>query len=167
MINWFNKTLSIGDLMSIDKARIKRASKLRVEFVETINIEKEQTILDKLINFFRGKPKVIFYKIVKYKVYSNSGNKYTVLFKISPGFDKRQFLKNKVQVFCSCSDFMYRAAYELNKHNNLLKIPVTEKHLKNAISDPPVRVSTTPACKHVYACLSHLEMNLKQLKLIY
>lgn len=166
-MNWFRKQLTIGDLLSIDDQRVDRSKKLSVDYIETINIVKSMTWIDKLKNLFKRGPKLIYYKVVRYKVKSDSGNSYTVLIKVSPNFDEMRFYKNKVEVFCTCPDFKYRAAYDLNKTDNLYKIKSTINHLGIAIEQPPTRISTTPCCKHIYACMIHLKTNLKRLNLIY
>jgi hypothetical protein len=164
---WWNKTLTIADLLDIDKGRIDRSKDLKVEYIRTDNILKKMSLLDRIFKIFKRGPKLIYYKIVRYKVKSNSGNTYTVLIKVSPGFDTKQFMKNKIEVFCTCADFQYRAAYNLNKTDNLLKIKATIEHLGIAITQPPTRVSTTPVCKHIFAVLDHFRTHLKELDLIY
>jgi len=164
---WWNKTLTIADLLDIDKGRINRSKDLKVEYIKTENIIRKMSLLDKIFRIFKRGPKLIYYKIVRYKVISNSGNSYTVLIKINPGFDIKQFLKNKVEVFCTCDDFKYRAAYELNKTDNLVKIKATLEHLGIAVTKAPTRVATTPICKHIFAVLDHFKTHLKQLDLIY
>lgn len=164
---WWDKTLTIGDLLDIDQSRIDRTKDLKVTYIGTENIIKKLSWLDKVFRLFKRGPKYIYYRIIRYKVESNSGNTYTVLIKVSPGFDERRFLSNKVQVFCTCADFKYRAAYNLNKSDNLVKVKATEDHLGIALTQKPTRVMTTPCCKHIYACLNHLRMNMKSLKLVY
>lgn len=162
----FNKQLSIKDLLNIDPGRIDRSNDLKVKLDDVYNIIREETWLGKLTRFFKGKSSPIFYKILKYKVKSNSGNEYTTLLKVSPSFDTQKFQYNKVQLFCSCSDFKYRAAYELNKHDNLYKTKVTEDHLGIALKIAPTHVVTTPICKHLYATINYFNSHLSETGLI-
>lgn len=167
MATWFNRTLTIGDLIDIDSQRIDKSRKLKVRLDTRFNVIKQETWLDKLFRLFKRGPKYIYYRIYKFEVKSDSGNTYTVLIKVSPGFDERKFMKNKVQVFCSCADFMYRAAYNLNKSDNLVLIKSTRESLGKALSEAPTRVQTTPVCKHVYAAIEYLYDHRKELDLVY
>jgi hypothetical protein len=164
---WWRRTLTIADLLDIDRGRVNRSKDLKVEYVGTENILRKMSLLDKIFRIFKRGPKLIYYKIVRYKVTSNSGNIYTVLIKVSPGFDTKQFMKNKVEVFCTCADFKYRAAYELNQTDNLVLIKATKEHLGIAITQAPTKVVTTPICKHIFAVLDHFRTHLKQLDLVY
>ena len=83
---WFNRELTIGDLMNIDDGRINRSKNLKVKLDSITNVLKEESWLDKLFKLFRRGPKYIFYKVLKYKVKSDSGNEYTVFIKVSPSF---------------------------------------------------------------------------------
>lgn len=163
-MGWFTKELTIGDLMNIDPGRIKRSELLEnVKLVEVYNILREESILGKILRFFKLKTLPIFYKVVKYNVLSNSGSNYTVFIKVSPGFDVNRFYRNKVQVFCSCADFKYRAAYLLNKHDNVYLNQATKDFLGIALTTAPTRVNTTPICKHVYAAIEQFKLDYKKL----
>lgn len=164
----FHKTLTIGELLNIDNGRVERSKNLEVKFIGVENMVRKMTWLDRLFRLFKRGPKYIFYKVVRYQVKSDSGNVYTVLFKIPPGFDINKFYTNRVEVFCTCPDFKYRAAYNLNQSNNLLLIKATREHLGDEpLTVKPTKVMTTPICKHIYACIPHLRLNLKKLDLVY
>lgn len=163
----FTRTLTIGELINIDAGRVERAEGLQVKYIRTDNIVKKQSFFEKLVRKLFNKEKLIFYKIVRYEVKSNSGNTYIVMIKVSPGFNLQNFYKNKVQVFCTCADFKYRAAYELSKSENLIEIPATKEHLGIALTQAPTKVMTTPICKHVFAVINHFKTHLKELKLVY
>lgn len=164
---WYNRELTIGDLMNIDDGRINRSKNLKVKLDSITNVLKEESWLDKLFKLFRRGPKYIFYKVLKYKVKSDSGNEYTVFIKVSPSFNERRFMANKVQVFCSCPDFMYRAAYELNKTGNLFLNKSTTDHLGIALTTPPTRINPTPICKHIYAVMDDFIKNYRKYGLVH
>lgn len=156
-------TLTIGDLLAIDKGRIQRSKDLKVQLEDTYNILKEENILYRLLRFLGVRKGKMFYIVFKYKVLSISGSNYTVLIRVSPSFDEEKFLNNKVQVFCTCADFKYRVAYELNKRNNVYVVPITKEWLGEALVIPPTKVSTSNLCKHVYACIDNFRENLDKL----
>lgn len=156
----FNKTLRIKDLLDIDRGRVDRSQVLKVQLINIYNIVKEENWLGKILRFFKIKRPLIFYKVFKYKVSSANGGTYTVLIKVSPGFDKRKFYDNKVQVFCQCADFKYRVAYELNKHDNVYLNKATINELGIALTTKPTRVQTSPLCKHLYAAILEFGKNL-------
>lgn len=163
----FNRQLKIKDLLDIDRDRVNRSQGMKVKLVWQYNLVQDVDWLGKLLNIFRHKSYKEFYKVFKYEVKSTSGNTYTVFIKVSPSFSVNKFLNNKVQVFCTCDDFKYRAAYELNKHDNLFLIPATEEFLGyKALNIAPTKVSTTPICKHIYAVINDFKSNLKSNKLI-
>jgi len=162
----FTRTLTIGDLIEIDNQRKDRSRNLKVKYETTYTIAKEMNFFGKLLNFFRRGPKTFISKLIRYTVVSDSGSNYTVFVRVYPGFNEKKFLSNKVEVFCSCPDFMYRAAYNLNKSDNLVKIPATIDHLGEALKVAPTVVETTHICKHVYAVIEHLKTHLKDLELV-
>lgn len=166
-MGWFSKELTIGDLMNIDPGRIKRSEMLeKVKLVEVYNILREESILGKILRFFKLKTLPIFYKVVKYSVLSNSGSTYIVFIKVSPGFDINRFYRNKVQVFCNCADFKYRSAYILNKHDNVYINQSTKDFLGIALTTAPTKVGTTPICKHIYAVIEQFKLDYKKLGFI-
>lgn len=163
----FYRQLKIKDLLDIDKDRIKRSSGMIVKHIYTYNILQESTMLGRLLNMFKSKPHKEFYKVFRYEVKSTSGNTYVVFIKVSPSFSSTKFMNNKIQVFCTCDDFKYRAAYNLNLYGNLFLIPATEKHLGDKpLKIAPKEVSTTPICKHIYAVMNNFKSNIKSNKLI-
>lgn len=164
----FNRQLTIRDLLEIDQGRVQRSQGMKVELVEQYNLLQEKSWFGKLLSLFRSKSYQEFYKVFKYHVKSPSGSTYTVFLKVSPSFSSNKFMTNKVQVFCTCADFKYRAAYDLNKYDNLFLIPATKAHLgEEPLKIAPTKVSTTPVCKHIYAVISYFRTNLKAHDLVY
>jgi len=163
----FTKTLTIKDLLNLDDGRIDRSKNLTVKYVGTENVLIPMRFIDKVLKIITGKVKLLYTKLVRYEVKSDSGSVYTVFIKVSPGFTIDQFYKQRVEVFCSCADFMYRAAYNLNNTNNLVKIKATTEHLGQALKIKPTKVSTTPICKHVYAVIQQFKKDYNKLNLIY
>lgn len=159
---WYNRTLTAGDLMKIDQGRIERSNGLKVTMIGIQNLVKKESWIEKVFKLFKRGPKYLFYKVVRYKVISDSGNTYNVIIKLSPGANNQKLMNNKIQVYCSCADFMYRAAYGLNSTDNLVRSKSIDISLGEALTTKPVRVSPTPVCKHIYACLIDLSKNLKK-----
>lgn len=166
MKNIFKRQLIIKDLLDIDEGRIDRSKNLKVKLEEIYNTVKEDNWFNKFINFFWNKPKLIYYKIFKYKVISDSGMKYTVFIKVSPSFEVNKFLSNKVQVFCQCHDFKFRAAYGLSKIENVYLNKTTIEHLGEALKVAPTQVTTTNICKHLYAVIVHFKNNIRNYDLV-
>lgn len=164
--NLLNRQLTIKDLLDIDEGRIDRSKELDVKLIKIFNVVKEENWLEKFINFFKNKPKLIYYKIFKYEVSSDSGNKYTVFIKVSPSFNVNKFLSNKVQIFCTCADFMYRAAYNLNRKDNVYLNKATKAHLGDALKIAPTKVMTTPICKHIYAAMMYFRNHIRGYDLV-
>lgn len=164
---WYIKTLTVRELFNIDSGRIERSKSQNVKLVKTFHILKKESFVDKLLKLLGFKYSLVYYKLFKFDVTSDSGNTYTVFIRCSPGFDKN-LLNNKLQVFCSCSDFMYRSAWNLNRSDNLYKNKNIEKYLAEALKIRPTTVpgGTTPICKHVYAVLQVFRLNLKAYGLI-
>lgn len=162
-MRWFKKKLTIKDLLDIDPGRINRSKNLKVKLVEEFNIVKEENWIGKAIRFLMGKSVLYFYRVFKYEVNSDSGNKYVVLIRVSPSFDVNKFLSNEVQVFCTCPDFKYRGAYELNKVGSLYLNNATQTHLGEALKIAPTKVVTTPLCKHLYACIIEFRKEVPKL----
>jgi len=149
-----NRTLTIRQLNQIDAGRIDRSKDLRVKLVNSYKILQKTSFFQKILKFLGFKETLNYYRLFKYAVKSNSGSTYTVFIQVSPGF-KQQFYDNKIKVFCSCADFMFRSAYNLNKSDNLFLNKATKIHLDKALEIAPTTVpgGTTHICKHVYACL--------------
>jgi len=149
--------LIIKDLLDIDESRISRSKHLKVRLVVAVPFwEKE-----KLSTQPKSKPKLVYYVNFKYKVKSDSGKEYTVFIKVSPNFNINKFLKNKVQIFCQCPDFMYRAAYNLSKDDNVFLNEKTTKHLEDALTTPSKKIDTTNLCKHLYAAIIYFKNNMR------
>jgi hypothetical protein len=105
---------------------------------------------------------VSIHQVYKYLVVSNSGAEYIVLIETEHRFNIESFKDSKVRVFCGCSDFMYRAAFNLNKFDNLYINNSTKEYLGDALITKPTKVVTTPICKHTYACLFDLRDNFNK-----
>lgn len=164
--NLFRRQFTIKDLIDIDTGRVERSKNLKVRLDKIFDIVKEETWFDKFISFFKNKPRLIYYKLFRFKVKSDSGSEYTVFIKVSPSFDSQKFLRNKVQVFCSCPDFKYRSAYSLNRVSNLYLNKATQLHLGEATKIAPTKIETTNICKHVYATFIYFRANLRNYGLI-
>lgn len=157
MMRWGKRKLVVKDLLDIDEGRVSRSKPLKVKLTQELNLVKEDSLIGKVLRFFKLKKAYYFYKLFKYEVKSDSGKKYTTLIRVSPSFDVNKFLSNEVQVFCTCPDFMYRGAYELKRVGSLVEMPSTIKHLGDAVKVAPTRVTTTPICKHLYATLGEFK----------
>jgi len=158
------KTLTIRDLLDIDPGRIQKSQELlKVILEDQYNILKEENIFQRIARFLGLHKAKMFYTIYKYKVYSNSGSVYTVFIKVSPHFEEKKFLDNKIQVFCQCADFKYRVAYGLHKRDNVFINQVTKDHLGIALTTPPTRVDTSNLCKHLYAVIDEFKSQLPKL----
>jgi len=155
----FRRKLRVKDLLDIDEGRKDRSKPLEAKFITIYTIVESGTLKGKIFKLFK---RALLSRVIRYEVKSNSGNKYTVLIKIFPNFSINKFLSSKVQVFCSCADFMYRAAYNLNQTNNIFLNKNIEKHLGIALTEKPTRVDTTPICKHIYAVLNDFQRNYKK-----
>jgi hypothetical protein len=156
------KRLTLKQLIDIDQGRIDRSHSVEGKVVEVFNTIKEDTLLSKFLKFFG---KLYFLKVLKYEVKSDSGSKYTVLLELSPNIDYNRLLENKVKVFCSCPDFMYRASYLLSKSGDLFLNKATKKHLEVALTIVPTKLLPTPCCKHIYACIDDLNTHYKKYNL--
>jgi hypothetical protein len=164
--NLFKSKYSIRDILNIDQNRINRSSELTVKLIAVYSRVQQETVWDNIKKFFnRNKSTMnVYYKILKYKVKSNSGSEYTVVIELQPSFDYNIFLTNPIKVYCNCYDFRYRSAYNLNKHNSLFLNNKVKTDLSKALLEPPRKVTTSPCCKHVYACLQDLYNNYDNVK---
>jgi len=152
--------MSISELMRIDFGRIERSGNLGIKLDSINYVQRTLTITQKILKFFSGGTAKFLYTIIKYKIYSDSGEIYSVLIETTPSFDSTRFRKNKIKIVCNCADFKYRVAYGLNLHNalyyndNILKVLT-----KEAITIPPTKVTTSNLCKHCYRAILDLERN--------
>jgi hypothetical protein len=162
----FNKQLTMKDIVDIYESRAGKSKNLKVKLIQTFNVVKSEILSTETDNSLKKNVGLIFYKIFKYKVASDSGKRYTVFIKTSPSFSLKSLLSSGVQVFCQCPDFMYRSAYELSKNGNLFLNKATALHLSNALKVVPTKITTTNICKHVYATLIYFKDNLKNYGLI-
>ena len=157
---------TISDLMSLDDGRISKSSQLDVKLDKVFHRIQKESIWNKIKNLFsRNKSSINLYYIdIRYKVKSPSGSEYIVLIEMNPSFDPNKFFSNPVKIYCQCDDFKYRCAYNLNKRGNVLRGDKIDTELGQALTDAPKKnFKTSPACKHVYACLSDLQKNYRNI----
>ena len=160
--NLFMLKYSIRDLMDIDKNRVSKSSELSVKLTDIYHEVKQESILDRFKRFFfRNKDVLnVYYVIFRFEVSSPSGNTYVVLVRTYPDFNIKNYLDNKVEVYCQCSDFQFRCSYNLNRHKNLYRSTQTDSILGQALTQAPKPgYKTSMSCKHVYAVLSYLSSN--------
>lgn len=165
MRNIFISPFTVSDLLTIDFDRKTKSGAQIVKLTNTYNIVKKDSIIGKLLKLINKSEVVTYYKVFKFRVESNSGNVYTALVRISPNFDKIRFLNNKIQVYCTCPDFKYRAAYYLNRYDNLYLNKAIKSELGIALTKKPTVVTTTNLCKHLYAVLHYMQLNINKLGL--
>lgn len=157
---------TISDLMSLDDGRINKSSQLDVRLDKVFHRIQKESIWSRIKNLFsRDKSSINLYYIdIRYIVKSLSGSEYIVLIEMNPSFDYNKFFSNPVKIYCQCNDFKYRCAYNLNKKGNLLRNNKIDTYLGQALTDAPKKnFKTSPACKHVYACLSDLQKNYRNI----
>ena len=131
----FKKYWTIKDLMNIDQGRQTKSLSCKVSLVKTYHELKKETILEKFKKFFTRRKDVM--------------NVYYI-----------EFLNNRVQIYCSCKDFMYRSAWVLDQHNSLFRSQKTDMALGTSIQDAPKeKTKTSTLCKHSYAALMYLANN--------
>jgi hypothetical protein len=157
--------LTIGDLMSIDASRQYKAQFCIVSLEKIYHEVKNETIPEKIKSFFLGKSSVSsYYLIFKLKVTSDSGKPHFVYIRTSPEYDINEVLSNKVEIYCDCSDFKYRAAYVLNQKKSLFLNDRIKIELGAALTDKPkTKTTTTYLCKHAYAGIQWLVSNYSKI----
>jgi len=158
----------LRDLLDIDQSRIQRSDDIKVslEWSRMLTTPRKG-FFSKLWGKLFNKPYILS-NLLKFKATNTkSGNEYICFIELQPTDSYQKLLKTKVKVFCSCNDFKYRAAYVLNKEDNLFLIPATEKHLGIAITEAPRVITPTTLCKHLYAVVDYLKNNLSRISLNY
>lgn len=162
----FKRRWSIKDLTDIDETRQSKAASCIVNHIETFHEIQKETLLGKFKRFFhRDRATInIYYVVFKFSVASTSGSMNTVYIRTQPDFNNTEFLNNKVQIYCSCKDFMYRSAWVLKQHESLYRSIETDAKLGSALSDAPKSTTKTSIlCKHAYAALRYLATNYSTL----
>lgn len=162
----FKKRWSIKDLMDIDETRQTKAAACIVTHTDTFHVIQKETILGKFKKFFtRDKATMnVYYVVFKFNVVSDSGSANTVYIQTQPDFNGTEFMNNKVQIYCSCKDFMYRSAWVLKQHESLYRSLETDQKLGTALVDEPkATTKTSILCKHAYAALRFLSTNYSTL----
>lgn len=158
----FKKYWTIKDLMNIDQGRQTKSLSCKVSLVKTYHELKKETILERFKKFFTRRKDVmnVYYIIFKFSVLSDSGNTSTIFIRTQPDYNNIEFLNNRVQIYCSCKDFMYRSAWVLDQHNSLFRSQKTDMALGTSIQDAPKeKTKTSTLCKHSYAALMYLANN--------
>lgn len=157
--------MTIGELMNIDSVRQQKAFGCSVSLDKTFFEIKREGIIDKFKSFFLGKPSLpICYVIFKLTVTSESGHKHTVIIRLDPDFDLRNYLSNRIQVYCDCADFMYRSAWSLNRKKALFLNDRVKLELGEAISSAPkAKARLSIICKHVFAAINWVINNYSYL----
>lgn len=148
--------------MKIDAIRQLKAASSSVSLVKVYHEIKKESVLDKFKKFFKRGSSLVnsYYIILKLQVVSDTGGVHTVFIRTNPNFNLTDFDKNKVQIYCSCKDFMYRSAYLLEKRGSLFRSKTTDLALGSAITEAPkAKSGTTLLCKHSYAALVWLMSN--------
>ena len=162
----FKRTWSISDLLKIDETRQAKALSCVVALVDTFHKVKKETLLGKFRRFFsKNRTQVTIYHVVfKFSVVSDTGSMNYVYIETQPDFNCTEFLSNKVQVYCTCKDFMYRSAWILNQHNSLYRSSNTDSLLGPAITNAPKgKAKSSVLCKHAYAAVMNLANNYSTL----
>lgn len=153
---------TIGELMKIDAVRQLKAATCSVSLIQVYHEIKKESILDKFKKFFKRSSSLfnLYYIILKLQVISDTGGTHIVYIRTTPDFNLSNFDNNKVQIYCSCKDFMYRSAYLLERRGSLFRSKSTDMALGTAITESPkAKSGTTLLCKHSYAALVWLMSN--------
>lgn len=153
--------MTIGELLNIDEVRQAKAYGCSVQLVGTYHELKREGIIDKFKSFFLGKPNLLMYYIIfKLKVTSESGHQHTVILRLDPDFDLTKMMSNRIQVFCTCPDFMYRSAWSLNRKKALFTNDRVKLELGEALSTAPkAKAKLSIICKHTFAAINWLLNN--------
>lgn len=148
--------MTIGELMSIDEVRQAKAYGCSVSLDSTYHELKREGVIDKFKRFFLGKPNLLMYYIIfKLKVTSEKGHVHTVLIRLDPDFDLTKIMSNRIQVYCTCPDFMYRSAWSLNRKKALFLNDRTRLELGEALSTAPKsKTRLSIICKHTFAAIN-------------
>lgn len=157
--------LKIGDLMKVDAGRQYKAQYCQVKLLKIYHELKSETLAEKIKQFFFGKSHInTYYLIFKLAVISETGKTHTVFIRTNPDYNVSKVLQNEVQIYCDCSDFKYRAAYELNKKKALFLTDRIKLELGEALTNAPkTKTMTTYLCKHAYAAIQWLVSNYSNL----
>lgn len=166
MIFFNRRQYTLGELAGAsEQNRMQKASACGVQLVGTYHTIEKESIKDKFKNLFKftGAKKINTYYITfNFQVTSDNGTKHHVYIKCLPDFQGHYGGNNPIQIYCDCSDFKFRAAYDLDSKGSLLKTSKTVASLAGAIGQKP----KTPGpimCKHCIAALQCLMNNYNQL----
>ena len=164
--NLLSKSYTIADLMSIDAGRQEKANNCSVSLENIYHEIERESILEKFKKlFFRDKTTMnIHYVIFKFKVKSDTGNTHTILIRTHPDYAGTEGLNNRVQIFCTCRDFQFRSAWELNQRKSLFRSDDTDIKLGRAITEKPKsEARKSLLCKHAFAAINYLSNNYNYL----
>lgn len=166
MIFFSRRQYTLGELAgATEQNRMQKAGSCGVQLVDTYHTIEKESIKDKFKNIFKfnGAKKVnTYYVTFNFLVTSDSGTQHHVYIKCLPDFQMHYGGNNPVQIFCDCSDFKFRSAYDLDSKGSLLKTGKTVAALTGAIGQKP----KTPGpimCKHCIAALQWLLNNYNQI----
>ena len=160
LANLFTKRWTLSDLMNIDSSRQQKSSGCSTILQETYIEIKSESIIDKFKRFFTRNKSVmnVMFVIFKFNVTSETGHSYNV-YRTQYDPWSNLFMKNVAQVYCSCADFKFKSAWELNQHASLFRSDRIETELGLAITNSPKKKSSTTLCKHSYAAVMYLINN--------
>lgn len=155
-------------LLDIDDGRLKRAEDIKVDLLQTHTVLSEPSnFLVRLIRRLLMRPKILTYVLVFECTNIKNYNKYKVAVELSPQVSFQKLLSTKVKYYCSCDDFLYRAAWVLNNDESLFINASNKDRLKPAITQKPQHMNrTTTMCKHVAAVFEYIRKNFKNLNLV-
>lgn len=154
--------MTIKDIMQIDPTRTGRAAGCSVNLLEIYHDIEKVPVPEKYRSMVGGEKMInTYYITLKFSVKSvESGKEHIVFIKLPPDFDMSRGNNSKVEVYCDCSDFMYRSAYGLGKNNALFLTPRIKVSLGQSMTDAPkAGFKTSNLCKHSYAALQWLMNN--------
>lgn len=158
-----DKALTLDDLRQIDAGRIARSEDIDIQKRERFIVNENPSVFKKLLRFITRKPVVITSCVMKYSVYNRKEKThYEVILKCPLHIDKNSVLNQFVQIYCSCPDFKYRAAWLLNSKGNLFLNDRIRNALGIAVDTQPMKVRPTIACKHCYACIKDFVRRYEQ-----
>lgn len=152
---------TIKKILETDKGRTDRSHQCfpSVVGIHTV-IEKEIPFLKRLLMWFK-RERVYFYKVIVFKVAPTDR---TVVIQLCPNFSFSRFINQKIKIYCSCEDFLYRSAYFNAESDSLFVNASNRDKLQYAIDNHP-EIDVTTSCKHVLACVRYIYTNYEKMKL--
>lgn len=165
LFNLFSQSpLTLRDLVNVDSGRVERSQLLSVNLDKVYYRVKKESLWDKIRSLFKRNNTSInmYYVILKFSVFSPSGNTYNVIIEFQPNPNLNNLFNNRVRVYCDCPSFKFQSAYLLNKKGSLFRSSKTDVKLGQAITDAPDprRTKTSTICKHTLACIRWISDNI-------